>query len=186
MKAFALVSAALALASCLPAFGQGSNYTYNYGSSRVVNQSQTGLYKPAGTQIGPGTMSQTARGLPPGGSASMSNPLLPRVNMGANVRTPGDAMYQGGGGQVQYQPAPGQFQGSVNPGLPAAHMGANIGTAGDNMRSDLRRPQQPQPRRYHSPQQNQQQTSGILYKPTSGGVATYAEHTAAGDGARRF
>jgi len=187
MKAFALVSIALVFAGYLPAFGQGSSYTYSYGSSRVVNQNQTGLYQPAATQIGAGTMSQTARGLQPGGAGMMSNPLLPRVNMGANIRTPGDAMYQGGGGQPQYQQAPVQYQGPVNSGLPAAHMGANIGTAGDNMRSDLRRPQQPQQRRYYYPQQpQQQQSTGIMYKPSSGGAATYAENTATGGGSRRF
>jgi len=129
-------------------------------------------------------MSQTARGLQPGGAGMTSNPLLPRVNMGANIRTPGDAMYQGGGAPAQYQQV--QYQGPVNPGLPAAHMGANIGTAGDNMRSDLRRPPAPQPRRYNPPQNQQQQSTGILYKPSSGGVATYAESTATSGGSRHF
>ncbi len=73
-----------------PALSQ--NYHANYGGSRVINQNQTGLSNPSGTYIGPGTMSQTARGLPPGGSGAMSNPGLPRVNMGANIRTPGDNM----------------------------------------------------------------------------------------------
>ncbi len=184
MKAIVLVSA-LALASCLPAIGQGTNYNYSYGSSRVVNQNQTGLYRPNGTYIGPGTMSQTARGLPPGGSSSMSNPGLPRVNMGANIRTPGDAMYQGG--QVQYQQAPVTYQGGGNPRLPVSKLGANIGTPGDGMRSDLPRPQQPQPQRfyYRNPQPVQPQGAGIFYKTNSGGVATYAEHSAS-EGARRF
>src|SRR5262249_21169689 len=104
---------------------------------------------------------------------------------GANIQTPGDAMYQGGAAPVQYQQAPQQYQGAANPGLPPAHMGANIGTAGDNMRSDLRRPPAPQPRRYY-PQPNQQQKTGILYKPSSGGVATYAENTATNGGSRHF
>lgn len=179
MKNLAFLLAALAVFACLPAGAQGTSYNYSYGSSRVVNQNQTGLYHPSGTYIGPGTMSQSARGLPPGGPGSMSNPLLPRVNMGANVRTPGDNLYQPG--SLQYQ----QRQ---NTGLPPANMGANIGTPGDGMRSDLRYYQQGQQRFY--PQPYQQQSSGILYKPGSGGgVATYAEHTfnnQSGDGARRF
>lgn len=184
MKAFVLVSA-LTLISSLPAMGQGTNYNYNYGTSRVVNQNQTGLYHADSTYIGPGTMSQTARGLPPGGSSSMSNPMLPRVNMGANIRTPGDAMYQGG--TIKYQQAPVTYQGGGgNPGLPVSKLGANIGTPGDAMRSDLSRPQQPQPRYYYrNTQPVQPQGKGIFYKTNSGGVATYAEHTA-NDGARRF
>src|SRR5262249_57639017 len=120
MKAFALVCAALMLAGCLPAFAQGSSYTYSYGSSRVVDQNEDGLERPAPPQIGPGTMSQSARGLQPGGAGMTSNPLLPRVNMGANIQTPGDAMYQGGAAPVQYQQAPQQYQGAANPGLPPA------------------------------------------------------------------
>ena len=155
--------------------GSAQNYHYSSGGGRVINQNQTGLANPSGTYIGPGTMSQTARGLPPGGSGAMSNPGLPRVNMGANIRTPGDNMY------TQKPPT----QRNANPGLPQANYGANIGTPGDNMRSDLH---------YYVPGQNQQQMRSpneppkYIYKPGSRGAATYAEHGYGGSdsGARRF
>lgn len=71
------------------AFAQ--NYNYSYGDSRVINQSQTGLYMPSGTYIGSGTLSQSAQGKSAGVGGS-----LPSVNMGAHVRTPGDNIYSGG------------------------------------------------------------------------------------------
>jgi hypothetical protein len=178
MKAsFAGMAACLSL--CLVAAAQApalcQNYHANYGGSRVINQGQTGLANPSGTYIGPGTMSQSARGLPPGGSSGISNPGLPRVNMGANIRTPGDNMYT-------QKPA---TQRQANPGLPRANYGANIGTPGDNMRSDLH---------YYVPGQNNvqqrahpNQPPGVMYKPGSRGAATYAEQNySTTAGARRF
>ena len=88
-----LTVAAVAAASCLPAFAQG--YSYNYGGSRVLNQGQTGLIRPSSTYIGPGTMSQSAQGASPQAQQS-NNPLLPKVPWGSTVRTPGDNFYQGG------------------------------------------------------------------------------------------
>lgn len=177
MKSVSLLSAALALTGCLPCLAQG--YSYNYGDARVVDQRRSGLLSPSATYIGPGTSSQSGRGLPAGAPGSTANPLLPRVNMGANVRTPGDNLYQQGA--VQYQ----QRQ---NAALPAARMGASVGTPGDGMRSDLRpypqgQKQKPYYRRQPGPPQ-----PGILYQH-SGGVASYGEQTikqSAAVGARRF
>ncbi len=72
-------------------------YHYSYGTSRVVNQNQTGLSNPSSTYIGPGTLSQTARGENPNAQPNG----LPQVNMGANIRTPGDNVYTPGA--IQYQ-----------------------------------------------------------------------------------
>jgi hypothetical protein len=65
-------------------------YNYSYGDSRVINQSQTGLYMPSGTYIGSGTLSQSAQGKNAGVGGA-----LPTVNMGGHVRTPGDNLYSG-------------------------------------------------------------------------------------------
>lgn len=80
----------LSLQAAVPAFAQ--NYHQSYGTSRVVNQHQTGLYEPSGTYIGGGTLSQSAQG-----KAAGIGGMLPSVNMGAHVRTPGDNMYNGDG-----------------------------------------------------------------------------------------
>lgn len=105
----------------------------------------------------------------------MANPTLPRVNMGANIRTPGDNLYQ---------PRPSQT--AKTPGLLPGSMGANVGTPGDNMRTDLN---------YYTPGQNQKtnqnpnQPPKVIYKSGSGGVATYADQgydTSKGSNARRF
>lgn len=166
-----LLLALLIAQACLPP--AHAQYHYDSGGSRVVQMNQTGLARPSGTYIGAGTMSQSARGLPPGGPGAIANPGLPAVNMGANIRTPGDNMYTQKPAQQRY-----------NPGLPQAKYGANIGTPGDNMRSDMNYYQQGQQYR-QAPQR--QQPQGWYYKPGTGGVATYAEQTApGGDGARKF
>ena len=87
-KAIALV--AFLAVQAVPAFAQ--NYHYNYGDSRVVNQNQTGLYTPAATYIGAGTLSRSAQGKNAGVGAA-----LPAVNMGSHVRTAGDNMYNNQG-----------------------------------------------------------------------------------------
>lgn len=89
MKIAGLVVAAIILGQASPAFAQ---YHYSYGSSRVTNQNQTGLYRPAGTYIGCGTMSQSAQGKGAGVGGT-----LPSVNMGSHVRTPGDNIYNDDG-----------------------------------------------------------------------------------------
>jgi len=65
------------------------NYQNN---ARVINQSTNGLAAPSSSYIGSGTLSKSAQGVnqPP----SNTNPNLPAVNMGANVRTPGDNQYR--------------------------------------------------------------------------------------------
>lgn len=93
---YALLVAGL-LASQVPAVAQ---YHYSYGDSRVTNQSQTGLYRPSGTYIGSGTMSQSAQGKNAGIGGD-----LPSVRMGAHVRTPGDNMYNGDGSERMYNGA---------------------------------------------------------------------------------
>lgn len=173
----------LSLASSLPSSAQGS-YSYSYGDSRIVNSNQSGLVHPSGSYIGPGTMSQSAKGYY--GTGIQTNPGLPRVNMGANVATPGDNMYGNNPTRVAAPAAP--MQGGSNPGLPATRLGANVGTAGDSMRSDLNGPNQVKKEvfrtRYNtpiimqSPQQMQQmqQAEGSDLPPMRmgpGGVASY-------------
>lgn len=149
-------------------------YTYSYGDARVVNSNQGGLVHPSGSYIGPGTVSQSARGVY--GTGVQTNPGLPRVNMGANVATPGDNMY----GQNPTRVNSGaQAQRGSNPGLPTTHLGANVGTAGDAMRSDLNGPAQVKKEvfrpRYYSqnmaPDAQTQQLPAPRMAP--GGVATY-------------
>jgi hypothetical protein len=85
----AIAFAFAVLAGQLPANAQ---YHYSYGNSRVVNQSQTGLYTPSSTYIGAGTLSRSAQGKAAGIGAD-----LPVVNMGSHVRTAGDNLYNGNG-----------------------------------------------------------------------------------------
>lgn len=89
MKIIAGLVVAASMATSIPAYAQ---YHYSYGTSRVTNQNQTGLFTPSATYIGAGTMSQSAQG-----KAAGVGGLLPSVNMGAHVRTPGDNMYNGDG-----------------------------------------------------------------------------------------
>lgn len=152
--------------NCLPVFAQ---HHYEYGNSRVVRQSQTGLANPSSTYIGSGTLSKTAQGIEPN-----SNPGLPSVNMGANIRTPGDNMYRP---KQQYQQRPMQ--------------------QGGRRYYYMQPPQQQQ--NYYTPGQNQQTYNE--YKPDRanfgyaqqgpGGVATYGGYNAqpnnqTSTGSRRF
>jgi hypothetical protein len=73
-------------------FAQG--YNYSYGNSRVTSANGTGLANPSSSYITSGTMSRSAQGLTAGISGQPTNNGLPQVNMGANIRTPGDNMYQ--------------------------------------------------------------------------------------------
>ncbi len=119
--------------------GTSGGYSYSWGDSRIINGNQSGLTHPSGSYIGPGTMSQSAKGVY--GLGAQTNPGLPRVNMGANVATPGDNMYGQNPTRVN---SPPPMQGGSNPGLPATRLGANVGTAGDMIRSDLNGPNQVQ------------------------------------------
>jgi len=90
------VTAAITLLSfcAAPALAQG--YNYNYGGSRVVNQSQTGLMHNESTYIPTGSINPTAKGQITGGVNQIANPLLPKVPWGAHINTPGDNFYMGG------------------------------------------------------------------------------------------
>lgn len=90
------VTAAITLLSvCVaPALAQG--YHYNYGGTRVVNQSQTGLMHNESTYIPTGSINPTAKGQITGGVNQIANPLLPKVPWGAHINTPGDNFYMGG------------------------------------------------------------------------------------------
>lgn len=89
MKARIFSAFALSLCLAIPALAQ---YNYSYGSGRVVNQTTNGMPGPSSTYIGAGTMSRSAQGLP--AQPMTGSPGLPSCNMGANVRTPGDNIYQ--------------------------------------------------------------------------------------------
>lgn len=170
LKSFALVLAVIFFPwPCLAQHDSANSDT------RIIKQSQNGLPPPSSSYIGAGTMSKSAQGLPPGSSNSLGNPLLPRVNMGANIRTPGDNLYQ-----------PKQNTTHFNPGLPPGRMGANVGIPGDNMRSDIH---------YYVPGQNKQTSQKLnqqgqrIYKPNNGGIATYSDQnyqTQQASSARRF
>src|SRR5271156_196071 len=74
---FLLIGAlALAASSPLATFAQGGGYSYSYGGARVSTDSQSGLARPSGSYIGPGTVSQSARGQY--GAGAQVNPGLPR------------------------------------------------------------------------------------------------------------
>ncbi len=128
----------MSFAMSLPCLAQG--YHSNYGGTRVVNQRQNGLQTPSATYIGAGTMSATARGENPNGAA----PGLPAVNMGANIRTPGDNVYKPGtikhqkrGGYRQYP------QGYQRQGQNYYVPGQNASSYQHQYRSDLGQSSQP-------------------------------------------
>jgi hypothetical protein len=156
-------------------FAQGGGYSFSYGGSRVVNSTQSGLVNPSGTYIGPGTMSQSAKGVY--GMGVQTNPGLPRVNMGANVATPGDNMY--GNNPTRVNSGNAMNGGGSNPGLPSTRLGANVGTAGDAMRSDLNGPAQVRKEVYrprylqNNPVVQAQEPQMAPTRMAPGGVATY-------------
>jgi len=191
--ALSLVVASLCLAA--PAFSQ--NYHYSYGGSRVVNQGHTGLYMPAGTQIGAGTMSRSAQGYQQSGA--LINPGLPPVPLGSHVTTAGDAQYQTGfapgtgmpGAQQAHMVVCPNVAGTAiwNTGLPGAPFGAHVGTPGDAIRSDLHpeindrnqswwHPQAAQS--YSTPQRQYSSPTG------SSGAATYEDQGSSGGGALTY
>ena len=137
-----VLCAAFLLVGAPPSWSQGQSYHYSYGGGRIVNQGQIGLSNPSGTYIGPGTLSQTARGNTPGGA--QANPGLPAVNFGAHIGTPGDNQYSQAplAADPHYATrssnrAPVRSANNNRMGLPSSSLGANIGTPGDTMRSDL-------------------------------------------------
>lgn len=164
-----------------PPPGQCQTYHYQSGGSRVVRQSQTGLYYSDPSYIGPGTLSQTAQGKQIGGG--QANPGLPKVPWGANISTPGDNMYS---------PAPVKNKGAA--GVPTSKWGANVGQAGDNMRSDLdpSYTQSIHQSKYvlYKIEKPKQPKGGYLYKPGStnsyGGTSTYGGGGSASSRAERY
>jgi hypothetical protein len=187
---FGVLLAVCLSTTALPALSQ--QYHYDYNGSRVVNQNQIGLYHPAITQIGGGTMSPSAQGIVQ--QSEQNNPGLPRVPWGSHVTTPGDVQYsrnfsappQGqlirvsGGQTAVVQPimvAPQNAAPTTNSGLPGTPMGSHIGTAGDAMRSDLH----PEVNRYNEgwwhpqPAMGRSNMAPARYVPSgsNGGAATY-------------
>ncbi len=77
----------------LPASAQ--NYHYNYGNSRVINQSSVGYVQHETTYIPTGAINNTAKGVITGGVGQKANALLPGVSWGRTVGTSGDNFYQG-------------------------------------------------------------------------------------------
>lgn len=88
------LSAVLLSVSVLPAAAQ--NYHYNYGNSRVVNQSSVGYVQHESTYIPTGAINNTAKGVVTGGVGQKANQLLPGVSWGRTVGTSGDNFYLGG------------------------------------------------------------------------------------------
>lgn len=189
MKSFLPVASLLVFALLsfgLPAQSQYAQpgYHYSHGGSRVINQHNIGLYMPAATQIGGGTISKSAQGIMQSGE--QINPGLPKVPMGSHVGTAGDAEYAknftpsqqtivfpdqaGGGGTVYAAPAQGggapYGPPSAIPGnrsLPGVRYGSYVGTAGDAMRSDLHPEVNNQNDAWWHPQQGQQRS---MMQPT--------------------
>jgi hypothetical protein len=148
---------------CLPQLGLGQNSGYHYstGSNRVVNQGQLGMPGPSSTYIGPGTMSQTARGMSPNASS------LPTSHWGSVVGTGGDCTYAATEKQ-------GHDQTVRTNTLPLASPTTNpsVSKQSSDVRYVVRRGKRG--RLYYVPVQNMRQKApGHLYKPT--GPATYGD-----------
>ncbi len=189
LAALSLLVALLCLAA--PAFSQ--NYHYSYGGSRVVNQGHTGLYMPAATQIGAGTISRSAQGYQQSGA--IINPGLPPVPLGSHVTTAGDAQYQTGfapgtgmpGAQQPRIVCPNVAGTAIwNAGLPGAPFGSHVGTPGDAIRSDLHPEINDHNQSWWHPQAAQSYGGGaqqVRYAPTGAtGAATYEDQGGAGGG----
>ncbi len=146
-----LLLAVLLATQALPVFAQ---YHYSYGDARVTNQNNVGLQDPSGSYIGSGTLSQSAQGKGAGVGG-----LLPSVNMGAHVRTPGDNMYNGAGTD------------RMNNGALIYQDQKNVILS--RKAAILRR------RQMQSMQQQQTQRTGYVYMPGSNGAsASYASQPA--------
>ncbi len=184
--AIALAALALALTSQT---ANAQNYTYSWGTSRVVNKSQDGLSNPSGTYIGTGTLSRSAQGQQAGVTGNdASNSGLPRVNMGAHIRTPGDNLYQKP--PAAMPPGPVKMQ-NVNgmQGVPQQRMvPANYGN--QNVYNNNNNQNYNQNQNVYYPGQNAQQNTNtynqqpapkMIYKPSAGGAATYGEQATYSD-----
>lgn len=146
------LSAAVISASILPAAAQ--NYHYNYGNSRVVNQSQVGYVQHESTYIPTGAINNTAKGVVTGGVGQKANALLPGVTWGRTVGTSGDNFYLGG--------APDKYKSAV-PNYAVTPQ--RTLTMGGGQQGGQRRVVQ-----------QQQQPQGYFYVPgQNGGTANYSQ-----------
>jgi hypothetical protein len=145
---------AIILSACvLPASAQ--NYHYNYGNSRVVNQSSVGYVQHETTYIPTGAINNTAKGVVTGGVGQKANQLLPGVSWGRTVGTSGDNFYLGG--------APDKYKSAVPSYAQTPQRTITLGGG-----------QQGQRRLLQGQQQQQQQQQGYFYTPgQNGGPANY-------------
>ncbi len=142
-------------AAVLPANAQ--NYHYNYGNSRVVNQSSVGYVQHESTYIPTGAINNTAKGVITGGVGQKANQLLPGVSWGRTVGTSGDNFYLGG--------APDKFKTAVPTYAVTPQKTITVG----GQQGGQRRPVQ----------QQQQQQQGYFYVPgQNGGAANYGNTNA--------
>lgn len=142
-------------AAVLPASAQ--NYHYNYGNSRVVNQSSVGYVQHESTYIPTGAINNTAKGVITGGVGQKANQLLPGVSWGRTVGTSGDNFYLGG--------APDKFKTAVPSYAVTPQKTITVG----GQQGGQRRPVQ----------QQQQQQQGYFYVPgQNGGAANYGNTNA--------
>jgi len=145
------LSALVLAASVLPAAAQ--NYHYNYGNSRVVNQSSVGYVQHESTYIPTGAINNTAKGIVTGGVGQKANQLLPGVTWGRTVGTSGDNFYLGG--------APDKYKTAVPSYAQTPQRTITVGGQG-------------QQRRGNGQMQQQQQQQGYFYVPgQNGGSANY-------------
>ncbi len=162
------------------------NYTYSWGTSRVVNKSQDGLANPSGTYIGSGTLSKSAQGQSAGVTGNETNTGLPKVNLGAHIRTPGDNLYQKP--PAAMPPGPVKMQ-NVNgmQGVPQQRMvPANYGNQNvynnNNYYNQNQQVYYPgQNAQQNTNTYNQQPAPRMIYKPSAGGAATYGEQSTYSD-----
>jgi hypothetical protein len=138
-----VASLLLSISVASPAFCQlgGEGYHYGSGGARVVSQPNRGYNMPGSTSIGPGTMSQSARGITAVGEKV--NAGLPTVHWGSTIGTSGDQQYQHqfmNGNRKYYNAIPDVGNATVvthNNNLPGVAWGGTMGTAGDGIRSDF-------------------------------------------------
>lgn len=76
-------------------------YHKSYGASKIVQQSQTGLFYSDPSYISPGTLSRSARGLAPGMTVGFAASSAPPVRWGGFIRQPGDGLYNGADGTIR-------------------------------------------------------------------------------------
>lgn len=181
------IAIAIALLTLPSQKANAQNYTYSWGTSRVVQKSQDGLSNPSGTYIGSGTLSKSAQGQSAGISGNESNNGLPRVNMGAHVRTPGDNLYSKPPaamppGPVKMQNINGMQGVQQQKMVPANYGNQNIYNNNNNYYNQNQQVYYPgQNAQQNTNTYNQQPAPRMIYKPSSGGAATYGEQSTYSD-----